>query len=49
MKKETSSYSINIPILKSPKRIEISSNVLIKNTCARIADYTIKACEVLKE
>lgn len=49
IKKETSCYSINIPILKIPKQIEISSNVLTRNSCARIADLITNACSQLKE
>ncbi len=49
IKKETSALSINISILRLPKQIEISSNVLIKNTCARIADIICKACDNLKK
>lgn len=49
IKKETSTFSISIPILRIPKQIEISSNVLIKNTCARIADIICKACDYLKK
>jgi len=49
IKKITSGFSINIPIIRIPKQIEISSNILIKNTCARIADIISKACNNLKE